>query len=86
MRAWRERFLARREEAKTLYDERFCRLWEFYLAASECAFRHSGLMVFQIQLVKRQESVPLTRDYIGQREAALRAKECCQPGLRIAAE
>jgi cyclopropane-fatty-acyl-phospholipid synthase len=86
LRAWRERFLARREEAKTLYDERFCRLWEFYLAASECAFRHSGLMVFQIQLVKRQESVPLTRDYIGQREAALRAKECCQPGLRIAAE
>jgi cyclopropane-fatty-acyl-phospholipid synthase len=86
LRAWRERFLARREEAKAVYDERFCRLWEFYLAASECAFRHSGLMVFQIQLVKRQESVPLTRDYIGQREAALRAKECCQPGLRIAAE
>jgi len=86
LKAWRERFLARREEAKALYDERFCRLWEFYLAAAECGFRHSGLMVFQIQLAKRQETVPLTRDYISQREAALRAKECFQPGLSIAAE
>jgi len=86
LRAWRERFLARREEAKAVYDERFCRLWEFYLAACECAFRHSGLMVIQIQLAKRQEAVPLTRDYISQREAALRGKDCCQPDLRIAAE
>src|SRR3990170_3867657 len=86
LRAWRERFLARRDEAKALYDERFCRLWEFYLAACECAFRHSGLMVFQIQLAKRQESVPLTRDYISQRETVLSAKARGQPSLRIAAE
>jgi len=86
LRAWRERFLARREEAKALYDERFCRMWEFYLAACECAFRHCGLMVFQIQLAKRQDAVPLTRDYIAACEAALKAKEGCELGLQIAAE
>ncbi len=86
LRAWRERFLARREEAKALYDERFCRMWEFYLAACECAFRHCGLMVFQIQLAKRQDAVPLTRDYIAAREAALKAKEGCESDLQIAAE
>ncbi len=86
LRAWRERFHARREEAKALYDERFCRMWEFYLAACECAFRHCGLMVFQIQLTKRQDAVPLTRDYIAECEAALKAKEGCEPGLQIAAE
>jgi cyclopropane-fatty-acyl-phospholipid synthase len=86
LRAWRQRFLARREDAKALYGERFCRLWEFYLAASECSFRHSGLMVFQIQLARRQDAVPLTRNYVTQREAALRAKDCSQLGLRVAAE
>ncbi|MGK2870953.1 MAG: class I SAM-dependent methyltransferase [Alphaproteobacteria bacterium] len=86
LRAWRERFLARREEAKLLYDERFCRMWEFYLAACEAGFRYAGLMVFQIQLARRQEAVPLTRDYIGEREAALRAKEGYKPDRKIAAE
>ena len=42
-------------------------MWEFYLAASEMAFRHQGMMVFQIQLAKRVDTVPLTRDYIAQR-------------------
>ena len=86
LRAWRERFLVRRDEARALYDERFCRMWEFYLAASECAFRHNGLMVFQIQIAKRQDAVPLTRDYIAVREAALRAAEDQQLAIRIAAE
>lgn len=75
LRAWRERFLARRGEAARLYDERFCRMWEFYLAACECAFRHCGLMVFQIQLAKSQDAVPLTRNYISTRERALAARE-----------
>jgi cyclopropane-fatty-acyl-phospholipid synthase len=86
LRAWREHFLARREEAQALYDERFCRMWEFYLAACECAFRHSGLMVFQIQLAKRLDAVPLTRDYIGQNEAELRTKERSQSIPMMAAE
>ena len=75
IKAWRERFLSRREEAKALHDDRFCRMWEFYLAAAECGFRHGGLMVFQIQLAKRQDAVPFTRGYIEAREAALRDKE-----------
>jgi len=64
LRHWRERFTARREEIAALYDERFCRMWEFYLAASEGAFRFNQHVVFHIQLAKRQEAVPLTRDYI----------------------
>ena len=64
LQAWRERFLANRAEIATLYDERFCRMWEFYLCLSEVAFRHRGCMVFQIQLAKRVDAVPLTRDYI----------------------
>src|SRR5262249_3893614 len=64
LKAWRERFLAHREEAERLYDERFVRMWEFYLAASEMAFREQAMMVFQMQLTKRQGIVPMTRDYI----------------------
>ena len=75
LKAWRERFMARREEAVQLYDERFARMWEFYLAASEMAFRKQGLMNFQIQLTKRQGVVPMTRDYIVHAEDRLRAVE-----------
>jgi cyclopropane-fatty-acyl-phospholipid synthase len=64
LRLWRYRFAANRERARALYDERFCRMWEFYLAGSELAFRYGGHMVFQLQLARRQEAVPLTRDYI----------------------
>jgi len=87
LKAWRERFLARRDESTALYDERFCRMWEFYLAACEVGFRYGGLMVFQIQLAKSQHAVPLTRDYIGVREAELKAQDAgrSQPRM-IAAE
>jgi len=64
LRRWRTRFLARRNEALAMYDERFCRMWEFYLASSEVAFRELGHMVFQLQLTKTQTAVPLTRDYL----------------------
>ena len=64
LKAWRERFLARRAEIAALYDERFCRMWEFYLCLSEVAFRHRGCMVFQIQMSKRVDAAPLTRDYM----------------------
>lgn len=87
LRAWRQRFRARWEEAARLTDERFCRMWEFYLAASEMAFRHQGLNVFQIQLARRQEAVPLTRDYIGRAEDRLRKLEAAVcPPLRLAGE
>jgi cyclopropane-fatty-acyl-phospholipid synthase len=75
LKAWRERFNAHRDEARALYDERFCRMWDFYLAGSEAAFRIGGNMVFQIQITKRQDVVPRTRDYIPAREEALRRRE-----------
>jgi len=75
LKAWRERFLARREEAVRLYDERFARMWEFYLAASEMSFRKQGLMNFQIQLARHQGVTPMTRDYIFHAEVKLRASE-----------
>ena len=64
LKDWRKRFMANRDRVAAIYDERFCRMWEFYLAGCEAAFRHSGLVVFQIQLSKRVDTVPLTRDYI----------------------
>ena len=69
-RGWRRRFTANRDTIASLYDERFCRMFEFYLCGSEIAFRHEGHMVFQIQLAHRQTAVPLTRDYITAFEAA----------------
>lgn len=87
LKAWRERFMARREEAVQLYDERFARMWEFYLAASEMAFRKQNLMNFQVQLTKRQGVVPMTRDYIVHEEAKLRGVERGnRPRLKIAGE
>jgi cyclopropane-fatty-acyl-phospholipid synthase len=75
LKAWRARFLARREEAARLYDERFVRMWEFYLAACEMGFREQALMVFQIQMTKRQGVAPMTRDYVAREEARLREIE-----------
>ena len=87
LRAWRERFLAHREEAERIYDQRFVRMWEFYLAASEVAFREQAMMVMQIQLTKRQDVVPITRDYIAREEARLRTLERGQrQPLRLAGE
>ncbi len=70
VRHWRERFLANWDKAAELYDDRFCRMWEFYLAGSEMAFRHQGYMVAQLQLAKSIDAVPLTSDYITDWERA----------------
>ncbi|WP_427771790.1 class I SAM-dependent methyltransferase [Comamonas thiooxydans] len=78
LRLWRERFMARRAEAAALYDERFCRMWEFYLSMSETAFRYQDIAIFQVQLARRQDAVPLTRSYIAERETALKARESGQ--------
>ncbi|EIM25667.1 SAM-dependent methyltransferase [Microvirga lotononidis] len=75
LKAWRERFMAHREEVLRLYDERFCRMWECYLAMSESAFRWQDAVVFQVQLARRNDAVPLTRDYIAEREAVLKEAE-----------
>ncbi len=87
LKAWRQRFMARREEAVQLYDERFARMWEFYLACAEMSFRKQNMMNFQIQLTRRQGVVPMTRDYIGREEAKLRGIERGQrPRLHVAGE
>jgi cyclopropane-fatty-acyl-phospholipid synthase len=61
---WRKRFLTNRERIKALYDERFCRMWEFYLAACEMSFRRMRQFVFQLQITRHEQAVPLTRDYM----------------------
>jgi cyclopropane-fatty-acyl-phospholipid synthase len=87
LKAWRLRFMARAEEARRLYDDRFVRMWEFYLAASEMAFRHQRMMVFQIQLAKRVDTVPITREYLEREEERLRKRERkSPPPLRMAGE
>ncbi len=68
LRHWRRRFAARRAEAAALYDERFCRMFEFYLAGSELAFRRLGHMVWQMQLSRGGRAVPRVRDYLAQKE------------------
>ena len=70
LRHWRERFVANWDKAAAIYDERFCRMWEFYLAGCEVAFRHQGQMVAQIQLAKSVDALPMTRDYMTEWEKA----------------
>ena len=64
LRHWRQRFQANRARIRELYDERFCKMWEIYLAGAELSFTHQNMVVFQIQLTKRPDAVPLTRDYM----------------------
>jgi cyclopropane-fatty-acyl-phospholipid synthase len=71
LREWRRRFMANRARAAERYDERFCRMWEFYLTGSEVAFRFQGHMVVQLQLSKKIDALPLTRDYMMERALPL---------------
>jgi len=75
LRAWRGRFEQNRDRIRALYDERFCRMWEMYLVGAELAFRRDGHLVFQMQLAKAVDAVPLTRDYIVDWERAHRLRE-----------
>jgi cyclopropane-fatty-acyl-phospholipid synthase len=82
IREWYDRFQANRDRAREIYDERFCRMWEFYLAASECAFRFAGMNNFQIQFGKNQHALPLTRNYMLSEEDRLRAEDQKRPRLK----
>ena len=87
LRHWRERFRAAWHEAVEARDERFCRMWEFYLSCAEVGFRHDGLMVFQLQLTKRIDTLPITRDYMWREEERLRDAEAGRLGpQRLAGE
>ena len=72
IRLWRKNFVRNWHKAQQVYDERFCRMWEFYLATSETAFRYEGMMNFQVQMTKQQMTLPMTRDYMYDNEARLR--------------
>ncbi|HEY1384197.1 MAG TPA: cyclopropane-fatty-acyl-phospholipid synthase family protein [Dongiaceae bacterium] len=76
LRCWRENFNRHRAEIARIYDERFCRMWEFYLIGSELSFRRSFCMVWQMQLARDVNAVPLSRDYMldWERRAALPAR------------
>jgi cyclopropane-fatty-acyl-phospholipid synthase len=71
LRHWRRRFAANRDTIASLYDERFCRMFEFYLSSCELGFRYGSLAVFQFQLAHQQTAVPQARDYITGAEHAL---------------
>lgn len=75
LKHWRERFLANRDKVKAIYDERFCRMWEFYLSGSEASFRWQDLVNFQIQLTRKNDVLPITRDYISKCEKTLSMHE-----------
>lgn len=64
LRHWDERFTARIDRARALYDDRFCRMWRFYLVASEMTFRFGPQVVFQVQIAHDNTAVPITRDYL----------------------
>jgi len=64
LKAWRERFMSAWPKVAEMFSEEFCRMWEFYLAGCEVAFRHQKLMVFQIQMAKQVDALPITPDYI----------------------
>jgi cyclopropane-fatty-acyl-phospholipid synthase len=75
LREWRRRFEENRQQAEAIYDERFGRMWEFYLVCAEMAFSHGSAMVFQMQLARQRDAVPLTRDYIFEAEQSYIAVE-----------
>ncbi len=64
LRNWKERFLSKREDVLEMFDEKFLRMWEFYLVGCEMAFKWGDQVVFQLQLIKKHSAVPNTRDYI----------------------
>ena len=70
LRNWHERFMKNIDRVKDIYDDRFCRMWRFYLISCEMAFRHGGLSVFQFQITRKIDTVPTTRDYLYGPQAA----------------
>jgi len=75
LRHWRQRFRASWHVAADKFGERFCRMWEMYLAAAEMGFRYQNLMVFQLQLTKDQKALPFTRDYMHEAEREFRLRD-----------
>ena len=79
LRHWHQRFEANRAKVAQMYDERFCRMWEFYLISAEMMFRTGSQEVFHMQLAKKRDAVPLTRDYITDVQQTYRDAENRRP-------
>jgi cyclopropane-fatty-acyl-phospholipid synthase len=75
LRQWYQRFMANRDRAEALYDERFCRMWEIYLLGFESSFLTGRLAVMQLQLGRARDAVPLGRDYLAHETRRLAARE-----------
>ncbi len=75
LRHWHQRFDANRAKVAAMYDERFCRMWEFYLISAEMMFRTGAQEVFHMQLAKKRDAAPIVRDYIIDQQRELIAKE-----------
>ena len=75
LRHWHQRFEANRAKVAAMYDERFCRMWEFYLISAEMMFRTGAQEVFQMQLAKKRDAAPIVRDYVVDQQRALMTKE-----------
>jgi cyclopropane-fatty-acyl-phospholipid synthase len=82
LKLWHDNFDKHRDAIKEMYDERFCRMWEFFLAAGEMDFRYLSTMVFQIQLSKRLNTVPITRDYMYNQAVQSNTLELVKTGTR----
>ncbi len=79
LRHWRRRFAANRDTIASMHDERFCRMFDFYLAGSELAFRRQNQINWQLQVVRNQMTLPITRDYMIEAErAAARAVQMAE--------
>jgi len=82
---WYRRTVAHRAEVISLYDERFYRMWQFYLAGAEAAFRYGSFVNWQVQYVRRRDALPIVRDHMVEEEARLRETEPA-PEWHLAAE
>jgi cyclopropane-fatty-acyl-phospholipid synthase len=71
---WYRRTVAAKDAIVALYDERFYRLWTFYLAGAAAAFKNGGMCNHQIQYIRRRDAIPITRDYMAEAEAGYRAR------------
>jgi cyclopropane-fatty-acyl-phospholipid synthase len=80
---WYERFKARRDDVVRLYDERFYRLWLFYLAAGLSMFSDGGMTVYQLQYLRRRDAAPMRRDYMFEAERALHALDRGEPAMLL---
>jgi cyclopropane-fatty-acyl-phospholipid synthase len=88
LKAWYDRTVAARQAIVELYDQRFYRMWTFYLAGCHVSFLHGGLVNYQLQLSRSRTALPITRDYMQAAEAELRAADRASAGagLRIDGE